>query len=106
RGRRWGRRGSRGPRDRGTVANARASGRRPPRHQRCPPGSVGGCAGGGETMTGVALVFLTTFLASAVEAIEMVTIVVGVGVTRGWRSTLAGTAAGFVILALTVVGLG
>src|SRR5207249_2401963 len=57
-------------------------------------------------MTGIVAVLITTFLASAVEAIEMVTIVVGVGVTRGWRSTLAGTAAGFVILALTVVGLG
>ena len=57
-------------------------------------------------MTGISLVFLTTFLASAVEAIEMVTIVVGVGATRGWRSTLAGAAAGFMILALTVVALG
>jgi uncharacterized membrane protein len=37
-------------------------------------------------MTGIGLVFLTTFLASAVEAIEMVTIVAGVGATRGWRS--------------------
>jgi uncharacterized membrane protein len=33
-------------------------------------------------------VFVTAFLASSVEAIEMVTIVVGVGTTRGhcWRS--------------------
>ena len=29
---------------------------------------------------------LTTFLASTVEAIEMVVIVLGVGATRGWRS--------------------
>src|SRR5438132_1694700 len=43
-------------------------------------------------MTGITLVLLTTFLASSVEAIEMVTIVVGVGVTRGWRSTLLGAA--------------
>jgi hypothetical protein len=35
-------------------------------------------------------VALTTFLASAVEAIEMVAIVTGVGATRGWRSALAG----------------
>ena len=51
-------------------------------------------------------VVITTFLASAVEAIEMVTIVVGVGATRGWRSTLYGTAAGFGVLAVTVVALG
>jgi uncharacterized membrane protein len=57
-------------------------------------------------MTGAGIVFLTTFLASTVEAIEMVTIVVGVGATRGWRSTLLGAAAGFAILVAVVVGLG
>jgi uncharacterized membrane protein len=36
-------------------------------------------------------VFATTFLAAAVEIIEMVIIVVGVGAIRGWRSTLLGT---------------
>jgi hypothetical protein len=36
-------------------------------------------------MSGVGIVLLTTFLASSVEAIEMVTIVIGVGVTRGIR---------------------
>ncbi|MBV9101337.1 MAG: hypothetical protein JOZ46_12720 [Candidatus Dormibacteraeota bacterium] len=51
-------------------------------------------------------VLITTFLASAVEAIEMVTIVVGVGATRGWRSSLTGAAAGFVLLAVVIVGLG
>lgn len=51
-------------------------------------------------------VLITTFLASAVEAIEMVTIVVGVGATRGWRSTLLGASAGFGVLAVIVVGLG
>lgn len=54
-------------------------------------------------MTGVGVVVLTTFLASAVEAIEMVTIVVGVGVTRGYRDTLVGAAAGLVVLAVAVV---
>lgn len=57
-------------------------------------------------MTGAGVVLLTTFLASAVEAIEMVTIVVGVGVSRGWRSTLLGAVAGFGVLAVTVVVLG
>ena len=57
-------------------------------------------------MTGVGVVFLTTFLASTVEAIEMVTIVVGVGATRGWRSTLIGAAAGFAILTAIVAVMG
>ena len=51
-------------------------------------------------------VLITTFLASAVEAIEMVTIVVGVGASRGWRSTLLGAASGFAVLAVLVIGLG
>ena len=53
-------------------------------------------------MTGAGVVLLTTFLASAVEAIEMVTIVVGVGATRGYRDTLVGAAAGLVVLAVAV----
>jgi uncharacterized membrane protein len=57
-------------------------------------------------MTGIAVVLLTTFLASAVEAIEMVTIVLGVGAARGWRSTLVGVGAGFLVLAAIVIGLG
>lgn len=57
-------------------------------------------------MTGLAPVLITTFLASAVEAIEMVTIVVGVGATRGWRSTMIGAASGFGVLAVTVAVLG
>jgi uncharacterized membrane protein len=57
-------------------------------------------------MTGLWAVLITTFLASAVEAIEMVTIVVGVGATRGWRSTLIGAASGFGLLAVVVAILG
>ena len=53
-------------------------------------------------MTGVGVVLLTTFLASSVEAIEMVIIVVGVGAARGWRSTLGGAAAGFAVLGVVV----
>jgi uncharacterized membrane protein len=41
-----------------------------------------------------------------VEAIEMVTIVVGVGSIRGWRSTLIGAGAGFVVLVVVGGGLG
>jgi uncharacterized membrane protein len=51
-------------------------------------------------------IFLTAFLASAVEAIEMVTIVVGVGATRGWRSTVIGAVAGFAVLGVVVVVVG
>jgi uncharacterized membrane protein len=51
-------------------------------------------------------VFITTFLAAAVEVIEMVIIVVGVGSVRGWRSTWLGAAAGLGVLAMVVLGLG
>jgi uncharacterized membrane protein len=48
--------------------------------------------------------FVTTFLASAVEAIEMVAIVIAVGVVRGWRSALIGAAVALVLLlAVSVV---
>lgn len=48
----------------------------------------------------------TTGLAAAVEVIEMVLIVVGVGSVRGWRSTLIGTTAGLVLLIGIVVVAG
>jgi len=51
-------------------------------------------------------VFATTFLAAAVEIVEMVIIVVGVGVVRGWRSTLVGAASGLVILTALILALG
>ena len=51
-------------------------------------------------------VFATTFLAAAVEAIEMVIIVVGVGTVRGWRSTWLGAASGLAVLAVLVLALG
>jgi uncharacterized membrane protein len=50
--------------------------------------------------------FATTFFASVVEAIEMVAIVVGVGIVRGWRSSLVGAAAGFVVLIVVGGALG
>ena len=49
---------------------------------------------------------LATFLASAVEAVEAFTIVLAVGVTRGWRSTLFGVAAASAALAVVVAVLG
>jgi uncharacterized membrane protein len=56
-------------------------------------------------VTGLFL-FLASFLASAVEGVEALTIVLAVGVTRGWRSTLVGVAAAGAVLALVVVSLG
>jgi len=52
--------------------------------------------------SGALAVAVTTFLASTVEAIEMVAIVAGVGVTRGWRASMAGAAGGLVALAALV----
>jgi len=46
------------------------------------------------------------FLASLVEFVEALTIVLAVGTIRGWRSALFGAAAGVVVLALLVVALG
>jgi Ca2+/H+ antiporter, TMEM165/GDT1 family len=43
----------------------------------------------------------STFLASSVEFVEAFTIVLAMGVTRGWRSAVAGTAVA--LLALTVI---
>src|SRR6202035_5388331 len=57
-------------------------------------------------MTGAGVVLLTTFLASSVEAVEMVIIVLGVGATRGWRSTLIGAVSGFALLAVIIAALG
>jgi uncharacterized membrane protein len=50
--------------------------------------------------------FLSAFAASAVEMVEALTLVLAAGVTRGWRSTLLGAAAGLVVLGTLVVALG
>ena len=57
------------------------------------------------TSSGVGLV-VTTLLASTVEFVEAFTIVLAMGITRGWRSALAGTALAVVSLAAitTVAG--
>jgi uncharacterized membrane protein len=52
------------------------------------------------------ILFLATFLASAVEAVEALTIVLAVGVVRGWRSTLVGVGVASLVLAAVVAGLG
>jgi uncharacterized membrane protein len=52
------------------------------------------------------ILFLTTFVASAVEAVEALTIVLAVGVVRGWRSTLYGVGTAAIVLAAIVAALG
>lgn len=52
------------------------------------------------------VLFLAAFLASAVEMVEALTIVLAAGVTRGWRSALVGVAAAAVALAAIVGVLG
>src|SRR5216684_2607631 len=49
---------------------------------------------------------LASFLASLVEFVEALTIVLAVGTVRGWRPALLGTLAGVGFLALMVVGFG
>jgi len=49
---------------------------------------------------------LASFMASLVEFVEALAIVLAVGVTQGWRSALLGTAAGVVVLLTLVVALG
>jgi Ca2+/H+ antiporter, TMEM165/GDT1 family len=49
---------------------------------------------------------LPAFLASVVEFVEALTIVLAVGVTRGWRSALLGALAGAVLLAVLVLAFG
>jgi uncharacterized membrane protein len=56
-------------------------------------------------MTG-GFLFAAVFLACAVEAVEALTIVLAVGVTRSWRSTLFGVGAGLVLLAAIIGALG
>jgi uncharacterized membrane protein len=46
------------------------------------------------------------FLASAVEAVEALTIVLAVATVRGWRAAGLGAIAGLVLLAIIVVGFG
>src|SRR5205809_4889742 len=53
-----------------------------------------------------ALLFISTFLASGVEFVEALTIVLALGITRGWRSPLVGTAAAALTLGVIVAALG
>lgn len=52
------------------------------------------------------LLVLAVFLACAVEAVEALTIVLAVGVSRGWRSAMQGVGAALLVLAVVVAALG
>ena len=57
-------------------------------------------------MTRSVLLFVSAFLASGVEMVEALTIVLAVGTTRGWRSTLLGAGGALLLLAAIVAVLG
>lgn len=54
----------------------------------------------------VVILMVAVFLASCVEMVEALTIVLAVGVTRGWRSTLEGVGAALALLAALLAALG
>jgi uncharacterized membrane protein len=56
--------------------------------------------------TSTSLIVAGAFLASAVEMVEALTIVLGVGVVRGWRSTLIGVGAAGIVLGILVAAVG
>jgi uncharacterized membrane protein len=50
--------------------------------------------------------FLTSFLATGVEMVEALTIILATGVTRGWKSTFVGAGAAALILTAAVAAFG
>jgi uncharacterized membrane protein len=57
-------------------------------------------------MSVVLFTVLSSFIAAAVEFVEALTVVLAVGVTRQWRSTLLGVGAAVVVLTVLVTVLG
>jgi uncharacterized membrane protein len=53
-----------------------------------------------------AVLVVAVFLASAVEMVEALTVVVAVGVTRGWRSAIEGTITALAVLVALVAAVG
>ncbi len=60
----------------------------------------------GEVTGGAFALLVAVFVACAVEVVEALTIVLAVGVTRGWRSTLLGVTAAVAVLVGLVAALG
>ncbi len=59
-----------------------------------------------DTLLGLIVAATPSFIASAVEFVEATTIVLAVGITRGWRAPLAGTAGAVVTLVAIIALLG
>jgi uncharacterized membrane protein len=59
-----------------------------------------------DTLKNDTLLVLAVALATAVEMVEALTIVLGVGLTRGWRATLAGAGAAVLALGVLVATIG
>jgi len=57
-------------------------------------------------ITSAGMLMLAAFLASAVEAVEALTVVLAVGVTRGWRSSLFGAGTATLALAAVIAACG
>src|SRR5258708_302802 len=57
-------------------------------------------------MTAIIFAVGASFIASCVEFVEAFTVILAVGITRNWRSSLLGAAAATVILAAIVVVFG
>lgn len=58
------------------------------------------------TTTSSVTLVIAVFLASAVESVEALTIIVAAGVSRGWRSALEGMATALVVLTVIIGALG
>jgi uncharacterized membrane protein len=56
--------------------------------------------------TSTVILALAVFGASAVEAVEALTIVLAAGISRGWRSAIEGTVSAVVVLAVLVAAVG
>jgi len=52
------------------------------------------------------ILFLSAFLASIVEGVEALTVVLATGTTRGWRSTFLGVGAALLALIAVIIALG
>jgi uncharacterized membrane protein len=58
------------------------------------------------SLTGITSTVTAAFLASLVEVVEAFTIILAVGLTRGWKPAFAGTALALVALTLLVLAFG
>ena len=72
----------------------------------CRSGSPGRAGNQGPILSSTVVLVVAVFLASTVEAVEALTIVLAVSLTNGWRTALLGTALGSLSLVIIVASLG